>query len=47
MGTDGKAVDATTTAFATVTAVSYTNGIVSVTAGGQTYPLSAVNEVTS
>jgi len=47
VGTDGKAVDATTTAFATVTAVSYTNGIVSVTAGGQTYPLSAVNEVTS
>ena len=46
-GADGKAVDATTTAFATVTAVSYANGVVTVTAGGQTYPLSAVNEVTS
>jgi flagellar basal-body rod modification protein FlgD len=46
-GTDGKDVAATTTAFATVTNVSFANGVITVTAGGQQYPLSAVNEVAS
>jgi len=46
-GSDGGTVAATTTAFATVTAVNYANGTITVTAGGQQYPLSAVNEVTS
>jgi flagellar basal-body rod modification protein FlgD len=43
----GNAVAATTTAFATVTAVNFTNGVITVTAGGQTYPLSSVNEIAS
>jgi flagellar basal-body rod modification protein FlgD len=43
----GNAVAATTTSFATVTAVSFTNGTLTVTAGGQQYPLSAVNEIAS
>jgi len=42
---DGTAVNVATTSFATVTGVSYTNGAVNVTAGGQQYPLSAVNAV--
>ena len=46
-GADGSAVAATTTSYATVTAVSFTNGAVTVTAGGQQYPLSAVNAVSN
>jgi flagellar basal-body rod modification protein FlgD len=42
---DGSAVNASTTSYATVTGVTYTNGSVNVVAGGQQYPLSAVNAV--
>jgi flagellar basal-body rod modification protein FlgD len=45
--TDGSAIAATTTSYATVTGVSFTNGVVTVTAGGQQYPLSAVNAVSN
>jgi flagellar basal-body rod modification protein FlgD len=43
----GNAVNATTTSMATVTAVSFVNGTVMVTAGGQQYPLSSINEISS
>ena len=44
----GNVVNATPTSFATVTAVNYgSDGSVTVTAGGQQYPLSSINEVTS
>jgi flagellar basal-body rod modification protein FlgD len=43
----GNAVNATTTSYATVTAVSFANGSVSVTAGGQQYPLSAITQIGS
>jgi len=44
----GNAVNATPTSFATVTAVNYgSDGTVTVTAGGQQYPLSSINQVTS
>jgi len=43
----GNAVSATPTSFATVTAVNFNNGTITVTAGGQQYPLSAVNEISS
>jgi hypothetical protein len=44
----GNAVNATPTSMATVTAVSYgSDGTVTVTAGGQQYPLSSINEVSS
>ena len=47
VGLDGKPVAATTTSFATVTAVSFSNGTITITAGGQQYPLSAVNEISA
>ena len=43
----GNAVSATPTSFATVTAVNFNTGTITVTAGGQQYPLSAVNEISS
>lgn len=43
----GNSVAATTTSLATVTAVNFTNGAITVTAGGQTYPLSAISEIAS
>lgn len=46
-GADGSPVNATTTGYATVTAVGYSNGAVTVTAGGQQYPLSSINEIAS
>ena len=47
IGTDGSAMAVPTTSYATVTAVGFSNGILTVTAGGQQYPLSAVNEIAS
>lgn len=47
LGTDGKAMDVTTTSYATVTAVGFANGLLTVTAGGRQYPLSAVNAIAS
>jgi len=43
----GNPVNATTTSLATVTAVTFTNGTIMVTAGGQQYPLSSINEISS
>jgi flagellar basal-body rod modification protein FlgD len=43
----GKAVAATTTSNATVTAVNFANGTIMVTAGGQQYPLSSINQISS
>jgi flagellar basal-body rod modification protein FlgD len=42
----GNSVAATTTSMATVTAVNFSNGTIMVTAGGQQYPLSSINEIT-
>jgi flagellar basal-body rod modification protein FlgD len=46
-GANGQAVAATTTSYATVTGVSFVNGTIMVTAGGQQYPLSAINAISS
>ena len=46
-GADGKPVSANTTSNATVTAVGFSNGVMTITAGGQQYPLSAINQVAS
>ena len=43
----GNPIAATTTSYATVTALNYLNGTITVTAGGQQYPLSAINEIAS
>ena len=43
----GNAVNAAATSMATVTAVSFDNGTITVTAGGKQYPLSSINEITS
>lgn len=45
IGTDGSTLAVPTTSYATVTAVGFSNGALTVTAGGQQYPLSAVNEI--
>jgi flagellar basal-body rod modification protein FlgD len=47
VGTDGSTLTVPTTSYATVTAVGFANGVLTVTAGGQQYPLSAVNEIAS
>jgi flagellar basal-body rod modification protein FlgD len=44
---NGNALAATTTSMATVTAVNFSNGTIMVTAGGQQYPLSSINEISS
>ncbi len=44
---DGNAVNASPTSMATVTAVNFVNGTITVTAGGQQYPLSSINEISS
>ncbi len=46
-GANGQAVAATTTSYATVTGISFVNGTIMVTAGGQQYPLSAINAISS
>jgi flagellar basal-body rod modification protein FlgD len=43
----GNSVAATTTSSATVTAVNFSNGTIMVTAGGQQYPLSAINQISN
>ena len=43
----GNPIAASTTSYATVTALNYLNGTITVTAGGQQYPLSAINEIAS
>jgi len=43
----GNVVNATPTSFATVTAVNFSGGTITVTAGGKQYPLSSVNEISS
>jgi flagellar basal-body rod modification protein FlgD len=43
----GAALNATTTSYATVTAVNFANGAITVTAGGKQYPLSAINQISS
>ena len=43
----GKTVDASPTANATVTAVSFSNGVITVTAGGKQYPLSSINKISA
>lgn len=43
----GNSVNATPTAYATVTAVNFSNGTIMVTAGGKQYPLSSINEISS
>jgi flagellar basal-body rod modification protein FlgD len=47
VGTDGSTLTVPTTSYATVTAVGFSNGTLTVTAGGQQYPLSAVNAIAS
>lgn len=47
VGTDGSTLAVPTTSYATVTAVGFSNGTLTVTAGGQQYPLSAVNAIAS
>lgn len=41
----GASVAATTTSYATVTAVNFSNGAIMVTAGGQQYPLSSISTI--
>jgi len=41
----GASVAATTTSYATVTAVNFSNGAIMVTAGGQQYPLSSISQI--
>jgi len=43
----GNAVAATTTSLATVTAVNFSNGVITVTAGGQQFPLSSITQISS
>ena len=43
----GNAIAATTTANATVTAVNFSAGAITVTAGGQQFPLSSINQITN
>jgi len=43
----GKAVDASPTSYATVTAVNFNNGVITVIAGGKQYPLSSINQISS
>jgi len=41
----GASVAATTTSYATVTAVNFSDGAITVTAGGRQYPLSSINTI--
>ena len=43
----GASVAATTTSYATVTAVNFSNGAIMVTAGGQQYPLSSISTISN
>lgn len=44
---NGNALNAAATSMATVTAVNFNNGTITVTAGGKQYPLSSINEITA
>jgi flagellar basal-body rod modification protein FlgD len=43
----GASLAATTTSYATVTAVNFSDGAIMVTAGGQQYPLSSINTISN
>jgi flagellar basal-body rod modification protein FlgD len=43
----GASVAATTTSYATVTAVNFSNGAIMVTAGGQQFPLSSISTISN